>query len=547
MNMIIPVRRHSIVVVSLLVITLMLGLPSGISAASSDQYDQAPTVEWTRNYSNSLKFFNIRETAAGFELAGITAQGAIHLSQLDTAGQLLHTEAFYLTADNGKRVIVTSAIPTSDDGFLLIGNYPEFYYHSKIPYVVKLDAEGAVEWSKDFLLDTAGYSHLHTIKQDDEGNYYYVLFNPGEPQPILAGKLDSSGQPLWEKVLPYGDSTGLWYIADAFIQQGDSGGEGYVVSAGNRERSYVWRLSDSGDITWSKRYSGMYTSYAIESRGGGYTILSSEYHSDTVLRKTDASGNVLWSQNYGVLQAKGVDVEQTDDNGYLISMSRGVIKTDEAGNMQWSKWLGESDWVLRVLQAGDGGILLMTESGGLTKLSSPNPQEEVLEALTFDSESYSLSVGDTLDTVVTAVYSSGEYRNVTGQAAFASADPSILSIDGEGNMTGHRKGQTTVTANYSGYEAVATVFVYGSSAPAAQLLLDSEDYSLVVGQTLDTVVTYQAGQHINTVTRDSVFTVLDPSIVHVDEEGNISGLKKGRTTLIVNYNGMEARATIDVY
>lgn len=79
------------------------------------------------------------------------------------------------------------------------------------------------------------------------------------------------------------------------------------------------------------------------------------------------------------------------------------------------------------------------------------------------------------------------------------------------------------------------------------MLLDSEDYSLVVGQTLDIVVTYQIGHHINTVTSDSVFNVLDPSIVHVDEEGNISGLRKGRTTLIINYNGVEARATIDVY
>ncbi|MNJ40631.1 Bacterial Ig-like domain (group 2) [compost metagenome] len=261
-----------------------------------------------------------------------------------------------------------------------------------------------------------------------------------------------------------------------------------------------------------------------------------------MLTLTDSSGETKWTQNYGV-QGKVISVEQSGDGGYLIGTTRGAIKTDESGNLQWLKT--DVDRVIRVVQTQDGGVILLTEYGIMMKLSTPSALEQI-RSLTFDSDSYSLSAGQTLDTVVTAVYSTGDQRNVSGQVIYTSVDPAIVAIDSEGNITGLSHGETVITANYSGLESSATVYVYGT-VPQVGLLLDSEDYSLIVGQTLDFVVTYIRGNNSFVVTSDSIFTVGDSSILSVDQDGNLLGLRKGRTTLTAAYNGLEVSAIIDVY
>ncbi|MOA13335.1 Bacterial Ig-like domain (group 2) [compost metagenome] len=79
------------------------------------------------------------------------------------------------------------------------------------------------------------------------------------------------------------------------------------------------------------------------------------------------------------------------------------------------------------------------------------------------------------------------------------------------------------------------------------LQLDDTEYSVNIGQPLDLVVTYQEGANFTNVTTSSSYSTSDPSIAIVDQEGNIIGLKKGRTTLTVTYNGVHTTATIDVY
>jgi len=95
---------------------------------------------------------------------------------------------------------------------------------------------------------------------------------------------------------------------------------------------------------------------------------------DVVLIKTDNAGNVAWSKSYGgVGDDHGIWVEQTADGGYIISGTKDettplrfiegdiyVIKTDATGNVQWENvWgLGGKSSAQNIKQTSDGGYIL---------------------------------------------------------------------------------------------------------------------------------------------------------------------------------------------
>lgn len=95
--------------------------------------------------------------------------------------------------------------------------------------------------------------------------------------------------------------------------------------------------------------------------------------------------------------------------------------------------------------------------------------------------------------------------------------------------------------------AEGKVIKLGNIGSGQSLLLDSSEYSVNIGQPIDVVATYFEGVKQLNVTERSSFRTSDPSIAYVDQEGNIIGVKRGRTVLTVTYNGFEAKATVDVY
>ncbi|GAA0134371.1 hypothetical protein YSY43_12110 [Paenibacillus sp. YSY-4.3] len=449
-----------------ILVAAMISLwPTGLQAMTTS--NEQPSVEWSYKYSDYSKIFHLNETERGYDLAGVTSRDAVNLSQVDEAGLVEGNRTFYLTADNGKRVTITSAVPTRDGGFILSGTYPEFYYFDWIPYVAKINVYGDVEWSKDFVRDV-GYAELYDIREDDAGNYIYAAVISGEPMTLVTGKLNEHGQSVWETILKTGSFIELWNMNTLSIEQSPYGY--YSVIGCNRGKLDIWNLSGTGDVVWNKSYNSVKPSVGIPLENGGYAIASSDYFTDTTLTLTDAQGETIWSQNYGV-KGKVLSVQQLDDGGYLIGTVKGAVKTDEDGMLEWAKT--DVERVTRVVATREGATIVLTEYGNMIKLSAPLRSEKI-NSLTYDSDSYSLSIGQTLDTVVTAVYSHGEVRNVSGLVNYASADPDIVSIDDAGNITGLRHGVTTITAESSGVKASAVVYVYGP-APKARLQPDSSD------------------------------------------------------------------------
>lgn len=81
-------------------------------------------------------------------------------------------------------------------------------------------------------------------------------------------------------------------------------------------------------------------------------------------------------------------------------------------------------------------------------------------ALSTDSPSYNLEVGETHQTVITATYSSsGTVQNVTASSSFHIEDERIAAVDDNGVVTGLSEGSTLLTAHYGGQQVEAQIHV----------------------------------------------------------------------------------------
>ncbi len=111
---------------------------------------------------------------------------------------------------------------------------------------------------------------------------------------------------------------------------------------------------------------------------GGYVLtgLTVSYgtNGDVWLIKTDSYGNEVWNKTYGgEREDRGLCVQQTRDNGYIISgytysYGKGgdlwVVKTDYYGNILWNKSFGGRGYEegASVLETNDGGYILVGET-----------------------------------------------------------------------------------------------------------------------------------------------------------------------------------------
>lgn len=156
---------------------------------------------------------------------------------------------------------------------------------------------------------------------------------------------------------------------------------GYTRSFGLMSGRNVWLIKTDalGNEQWNNAFGGDNDEEAYSVRptsdGGyiltGYTKSFGLGGNDVLLIKTDSSGNSQWIRTFGGAQDdEGYSLTLDHDGGYVIAGatssfgagSRDVflIKTDEAGNLVWSRTLGgmSSDGARSVQKTSDGGFII---------------------------------------------------------------------------------------------------------------------------------------------------------------------------------------------
>ncbi|AKX93073.1 Ig-like, group 2 [Moorella thermoacetica] len=110
-----------------------------------------------------------------------------------------------------------------------------------------------------------------------------------------------------------------------------------------------------------------------------------------------------------------------------------------------------------------------------------------LQALKVEPSSFTLTVGETKQLVVKAVYSDGSEADVTDEATYASANENVARISATGLITAASAGETVITATYGDKEAQVAVIVQVSPAGPAPTVTAVDPTNAVAGQSGQTI------------------------------------------------------------
>ena len=332
--------------------------------------------------------YSVQKTAdGGYIIAGGTYSfGAgnedVWIIKLDAAGNIEWQKTF--GGENNERAY--SIYQTADGGYIVSGGTYSFGSGDEDIWIIKLDADGNIEWQKIY-----GWSCIDealAIQQTDDGGYIAVggTFSFGSVNCITSYaennsnawimKFDSNGNIEWQKVLGGSKKDVLVNIIpvdDGYISVGRT----YSFGA---EESNIWvvKLDNSGNIEWQKAYGndGYDWAYGIQPlASGGYLVTggTDSYGSgkyDIFILKIDEDGSLIWKKTYGGIDSdEAFYINKKSDDNYTIagySESFGGYRDafamtidPEDGNIIWQKTYGanNNDEVHSVAQTDDGGFI----------------------------------------------------------------------------------------------------------------------------------------------------------------------------------------------
>ncbi len=314
--------------------------------------------------SSAGRFFN-QTNDGGYVVTG--TDGDFFIAKLNSNGDIVWTRRV-----GGSEVEWNhGAIVTSDGGYVMVG-YTQSFGTARDVYVVKLDNNGNVQWTK--VIGGSDTEEGYSVVQVEDGGYIVVGYTQSFGfgyQDMYIIKLSANGDLEWSKVVGSYSNDYAYSITEA--RDGNYVIAGYTMAFGSFD-IYVMKIDLNGNVKWSKTIGGSSGDYARSitstNDGGfiiaGYTFSFGSGSSDVYIIKLDSIGNIEWSK---VIGGSGSDVgnfvNHTVDSGYAIAGATSsfgsnqdvyVLKLDKNGNLQWTKVLGgfNNDWGYFITQLVDG-------------------------------------------------------------------------------------------------------------------------------------------------------------------------------------------------
>ena len=379
--------------------------------------------------------------------------------------------------------IAYSIQQTSDGGYIVAGYTKSFGAGSADAWVLKLDASGNVAWQKTY--GGTNYDYAYSIQQTSDGGYivagWTCSFGGGDCDAWVL-KLDANGNVQWQKTYGGSDDDEAYSI-----QQTLDGGyivAGYTKSFGAGYHDvWVLKLDSNGNIQWQKTYGGKGIDYANsiqQTLDGGYIVAgytrSFGLGGDVWVLKLDANGNVQWQKHYGGdWYDYASSIQQTSDGGYIVagwtqsfgSVGRDdvwVLKLDKDGNIQWQKTYSnpDVDYANSIQQTSDGGYIV----AGWTESSLLNYDVWVLKLDANGNIQWQKTYGGSGKDDANSIQqtSDGGYIVAGWTRSFGSVgsnDVWVLKLDSNGNIPGcsveGSSNATVKTTNVSGVDSSAVV------------------------------------------------------------------------------------------
>ena len=390
---------------------------SALTAACSDDLDDLPLHEplvaeqgellWAKTFGGSgsesaravsptldggLAILGFSESTDG-DLQGKTlAVNDYWLLKLDAEGALQWSRTIGGSKDDRGQ----SLIQTSDGGYVLTGyamsddgdGSSNQGFHDN--WVVRLDAGGNILWERSF--GFSGHDHSYDITQTEDGGFLFIGF-----MDLTAARADG--------------------FESKASSDGSSKGPSNLTRHGVGE-FWCSKISSDGTLEWQYYFGGSNNDRAhavVPSPDGGFVLAGFSESEDFDISqangsydfwviKVDADGAMVWEKNLG---GSGIEIASdlaiSEDRGYLIaghSFSTDgdrttalgeadiwVVKLSENGDMLWERSYGGPafDAAESISALSDGNFLI---SGTSRSQSSglPNAGENDLMILKIDAD-----------------------------------------------------------------------------------------------------------------------------------------------------------------
>lgn len=239
------------------------------------------------------------------------------------------------TTDGG---YIVSGYTKSGDGDV-VGKHSNYDY-----WVIKLGESGALEWSK--CLGGDGPDKGYSAKKTLDGGYIVVGGSNSTDGDVSLNhggfdywvvKLHADGTIEWEK--SFGGShadlgCSVAVTADGYVVTGQSASsDGDVSGAHGRFDFWTFKIDDVGTLVWQKTSGGSNDdiAYSVAQAGDGFVVAGfsnsndgdvtgNHGANDVWVTLLDGFGNFEWGTSLGGSKSDGgTFVEQTSDGGYVVA------------------------------------------------------------------------------------------------------------------------------------------------------------------------------------------------------------------------------------
>lgn len=155
----------------------------------------------------------------------------------------------------------------------------------------------------------------------------------------------------------------------------------------------------------------------------------------------------------------------------------------------------------------------------------------------------SIAKGQSQELQVTANYSDGSSRDVTGEAGYQVADGTIADVN-SGKITGLAKGSTQVTISYQGQEVQVPIAVTDPVVTGLKATPNPVSIAKGTSQQLTVTAIYSDGS-TKEVTQEASYQIENASVATVDK-GLVRGITQGNTNVTISYQGQSIQVPVTV-
>ncbi len=296
------------------------------------------------------------------------------------------------------------------------------------------------------------------------------------------------------------------------------------------DKNVTWTSSDpeiasvdqEGNVTAVKEGVAIITATSSNGKTATCTVtVSANFIKVTGISLTPTSATLKVGEEL-VVTYTIIPANSSDQNVTWTSSNPEVATVDENGN---------------VTAKSIGFTTITATCGDQSGICAVNVVRTPVTGFTISPQSATLKVGENFNIEYTVIPEDATDKTIT----WTSDKPAIASVDADGKVTALAIGEAIITAACDGLTQTCIVTV--EPVPATEIKIDPSSATMKVGETL--TISYTVLPE-DATDKSVVWTSSNSNVASVDENGNVTALELGTTTITATCGNATATCTITV-